>query len=105
MNQVKVSIFALAVAAVAAFSFRSMEGGSITGKVKPLDGASVALAIQGEDTLKTDMIDGTFNVQGAKAGTYTVVIDAKQPFMDVTIKDVKVEDGKVTELGEIKLEQ
>lgn len=105
MNGVKVSIFVLTVAAIAAFSFRQIEGGSITGKVSPLDGASVAWAVQGADTLKAEMIDGTFNLQGAKTGTYTVVVDAKQPFKDVTIPDVKVEEGKVTDLGEIKLEQ
>ncbi len=105
MNKIQVSIFALAVSAIAAFSFRNMEGGSITGKVTPLDGASAAWAIYGADTLKADMMDGTFNVQGAKTGNYTVIISAKQPFKNVTLSDVRVEEGKVTDLGEIKLEQ
>jgi hypothetical protein len=105
MKLVKVSIFALAAAAMAALSFRNMEGGSITGKVAPLDGASQVWAVQGADSLKTDIADGTFNLQGAEEGTYTVIIDAKQPFKNVTISDVKVSEGQVTDLGEIKLEQ
>lgn len=105
MKKVSVSIFALVIAAITIFSFRSMEGGSITGKVSPLDGASLAWAIYGADTLKADVLDGTFNVQGAKAGIYTVIIGAKTPFKNVTISDVRVEEGRVTDLGEIKLEQ
>ncbi|MCF6402300.1 carboxypeptidase-like regulatory domain-containing protein [Chitinophaga filiformis] len=105
MRSVNVSIFALAVAAIAVFAFRNMDGGTISGKVTPLDGASMVWAISGTDSLKTDIADGTFTLQGAEAGTYTVVIDAKQPFKDVTISDVKVDEGKVTDLGEIKLEQ
>jgi hypothetical protein len=105
MKPVKVSIFALAVAAIAALSFHKMEGGSISGKVAPLDGASQVWAIHGADSLKTDIADGTFNLQGAEEGTYTVIIDAKQPFKDVTISDVKVSEGQVTDLGEIRLEQ
>jgi hypothetical protein len=105
MKKVSLSIFALVIAASTVFSFRNIEGGAITGKVTPLDGANLAWAIYGADTLKADVLDGTFNVQGAKPGIYTVIISAKTPFKNVTIGDVKVEEGKVTELGEIKLEQ
>jgi hypothetical protein len=105
MKSVKVSIFALAAAAIAVLSFRNMEGGSISGKVAPLDGASQVWAVQGADSMKTDIADGTFNLQGAKEGIYTVIINAKQPFKNVTISDVRVDEGKVTDLGEIKLEQ
>ncbi|MBW8686502.1 carboxypeptidase-like regulatory domain-containing protein [Chitinophaga rhizophila] len=105
MKKFNVSILALTVAAIAAFSFSSVEGGSITGKVTPLDGASKAWAIYGADTLKADVLDGTFNLQGAKPGNYSVIIEAKQPFKKVTINDINVEEGRVTDLGEIKLEQ
>jgi hypothetical protein len=105
MRSVKVSIFALVASAITVLAFRNMEGGSIAGKVAPLDGADQVWAIQGADSMKTDIADGTFNLQGAKEGTYTVIINAKQPFKDVTISDVKVDEGKVTDLGEIKLEQ
>ncbi|SHN42805.1 carboxypeptidase-like regulatory domain-containing protein [Chitinophaga sp. CF418] len=105
MRSVKVSIFALATAAIAVLAFRNPDGGTISGKVTPLDGASMVWAISGTDTLKTDIADGTFSLQGAGEGTYTVIIDAKQPFKNVTISDVRVDEGKVTDLGEIRLEQ
>lgn len=104
MKKIKVSVIALAAIAFGALSFRS-EGGSITGKVRPMDGATEAWAIQGSDTLKTPVSDGAFTFKDARAGTYTVIIDAKDPFKDATMNDVKVEDGKATDLGEINLQQ
>lgn len=93
----------LAVAVIGAYAFRTSDEGSISGKVTPADGANQAWAIIGTDTLKATVNDGTFSIQQAKAGTYTVIVAAKSPFQDVTIANVRVEDGKATDLGEIKL--
>lgn len=105
MKKIKVSVIALAAIALGAMAFRNTEGGSITGKVRPLDGATEAWAIQGSDSLKTPVSDGAFTFKDARAGSYTVIIDAKEPFKDATLTDVKVEDGKATDLGEINLQQ
>jgi hypothetical protein len=105
MKKIKVSVIALAAIAFGAMAFSRTEGGSITGKVRPLDGATAAWAVQGSDTLKTPVSDGAFMFKDARAGTYTVIIDAKEPFKDATLNDVKVEDGKATDLGEINLQQ
>ncbi len=93
----------LAVAVVGAYAFRTSDEGSISGKITPADGATQAWAIMGTDTLKAPVSDGTFSVQQAKAGTYTVIVSARSPYQDVTIANVRVEDGKATDLGEIKL--
>lgn len=103
MNKLKISLVALGIAAVGMFAFRSQDEGSISGKITPADGATAAWAIMGTDTLKATVMDGTFNIQQVKAGTYTVIVDAKSPFEDVTISNVRVHDGKATDLGEIKL--
>ncbi|WP_298740986.1 carboxypeptidase-like regulatory domain-containing protein [uncultured Chitinophaga sp.] len=105
MKKIKVTVIALAAIALGAMAFRSSEGGSITGKVRPMDGATEAWAIQGSDTLKTAVFDGAFTFKDARAGSYTVIINAKEPFKDATLNDVKVEDGKATDLGEINLQQ
>ena len=105
MKKIKVTVIALAAIAIGAMAFRNTEGGSITGKVRPMDGATEAWAIQGSDTLKTPVFDGAFTFKEARAGAYTVIIDAKEPFKDATVNDVKVEDGKATDLGEINLQQ
>lgn len=104
MKTTKFGLSALVAMVVGALAFNSFDGGTISGKVTPVDGADEVWAISGADTLKAPVTDGAFSVQTAKAGTYTVIIDAKDPYKDATLKDVKVEDGKVTDLGEIKLD-
>ncbi|SKA21648.1 hypothetical protein SAMN04488128_1021644 [Chitinophaga eiseniae] len=103
MKKLKVTMLALAAVAFGTFAFKGIEGGSVTGKVTPADAATEALAITGTDTLKSPVNDGAFSFQNAKSGTYTVIVGAKAPFKPATIADVKVEDGKATDLGEIKL--
>ncbi|WP_249219712.1 carboxypeptidase-like regulatory domain-containing protein [Chitinophaga sp. HK235] len=86
-------------------SLRAVEGGSITGKVTPAEGATAVEADNGSEKLKGTVSSGSFAIPAAKAGTYTITIHGKAPFKNAVIKDVKVEDGKATDLGEIKLEQ
>ncbi|RBL91034.1 carboxypeptidase regulatory-like domain-containing protein [Chitinophaga flava] len=86
-------------------SLRAVEGGSITGKVTPAEGAIAVEADNGSEKLKGAVSSGSFAIPAAKAGTYTITIHGKAPFKNAVIKDVKVEDGKATDLGEIKLEQ
>lgn len=105
MKRAKMSLLAVAAVAFGAFAFKGIAGGSIAGKVVPADGATEAWAVSGTDTLKAPIADGAFSFAEAAAGTYTVIVDAKEPFKDATITDVKVEDGKATDLGEIKLAQ
>lgn len=104
MKTTKFGLSVLVVLVVWALAFTSFDGGTISGKVTPADGATEVWAISGADTLKAPVSDGAFSVQSAKAGSYTVIIDAKDPYKDATLNDVKVEDGKTTDLGEIKLD-
>jgi len=101
MKKISVSIVALAMIGISAF--KAADNGSISGKVTPADVGSQVWAFQGSDTLKSPITDGVFTIKGAKAGSYTVVIGAKSPFKDVTVTNVKVENDKTTDLGEIKL--
>jgi hypothetical protein len=103
MKKILVSIFALAVIGI--FAFNNADNGAISGKVTPADGASQVWAFQGTDTLNAPISDGAFNVKDVKAGTYTVIVGAKSPFKDVTVTNVKVQDDKTTDLGEIKLSE
>jgi hypothetical protein len=97
--------FVFTAIAIGVFAFKSADTGTISGKVTPADAASQVWAFQATDTIKAPITDGAFTIQGAKAGTYTVIIGAKRPFQDVTVTNVKVEDGKATDLGEIRLQQ
>ncbi|MFB6457936.1 carboxypeptidase-like regulatory domain-containing protein [Chitinophaga sp. Hz27] len=86
-------------------SLRAAEAGSITGKITPADGATEVEAVNAEGKLKAAVSQGTFTIPGAKAGNYVITVVGKQPYKSAIVKDVKVEDGKVTDIGEIKLEQ
>ncbi|NLR77599.1 hypothetical protein [Chitinophaga eiseniae] len=83
----------------------AVEGGAITGKISPADGAAEVEAVNGADKLKGAVSQGAFTIPAAKAGTYTITIFGKSPYKNAVLKDVKVEEGKATDLGEIKLEQ
>lgn len=97
--------FAFIVIAIGFFAFKNADTGTISGKVTPADAASQVWAFQATDTIKAAITDGAFTLQGAKAGSYTVIVGAKRPFKDVTVTNVKVEEGKATDLGEIRLQQ
>jgi hypothetical protein len=105
MKKLSVTILAFTAIVIGTFAFKGADTGSISGKVTPADAASQVWAFLGADTLKAPITDGAFTIQGAKAGTYTVIVGAKRPFKDATVANVKVEDGKATDLGEIRLLQ
>ncbi|MGZ5134383.1 MAG: carboxypeptidase regulatory-like domain-containing protein [Flavitalea sp.] len=105
MKNTKLTLLALGIAVTGFFSFMNVEGGSIKGTVTPADAASTAWAVSPTDTLKDAIENGTFEITGAKAGTYTIIIEAKSPNNNTTKEGVVVADGKVTEVGEIILPQ
>jgi hypothetical protein len=105
MKNTKLTFLALGIAVTGFFSFMNIEGGSIKGTVTPADGASTAWAVSATDTLKDAIENGVFEINGAKAGTYTVIIEAKAPNKNTSKEGVVVTDGQVTEVGEIKLPQ
>lgn len=87
------------------FAFNNFEGGSIKGRVIPSDGASEVWAMSSTDTLKAQISQGAFEITDAKAGTYRLMIDAKEPFKDVVRDGIIVSEGGVIDLGEIQLEK
>jgi len=93
-----VAAFALGLAA-----FTGTQTG-IVGRVVPQDAVDLVWAISGTDSLKTNVTSGAFSLP-AKAGTYKVIVDAKDPYQDVTFENVEVRDGEATDLGEITLQQ
>jgi len=95
---------AIVFATTGMYAFKSLEGGSITGRVNPADQATEVWAIQGTDTVKAAVTEGAFVLQ-VKPGTHTVIVDAKDPYKDVVKENVEVADGQATDLGEIPLEQ
>jgi hypothetical protein len=98
-------IAALAIAITGIFSFAVMKDGSIRGTVTPAEGGVRAWAESSTDTLKAPIVNGTYEINGAKPGTYKVIIEAKPPYRNAAKDDVMVNDGQSSDAGEIKLEK
>lgn len=86
------------------YAFRPLEQSSITGKVSPADQATSVWAISGTDSTTANVINGAFSLT-AKAGTYKIVVDAKEPYKDASLDGIVVNDGAATDVGEIKLQK
>ena len=61
--------------------------------------------VEDTDITLDDVENGAFEITGVKAGTYTVIIEAKAPNKNTSKEGVVVADGKATDVGEIKLGQ
>lgn len=107
MKSIKSRLVGIGIVAATAglFAFNAVQTGSIKGTVTPADGAVRAWALSGTDTLKATIDKGSYEITGAKAGTYRVIIEAKPPYKNVAKDGVTVVDGQPTDAGEIKLEQ
>jgi hypothetical protein len=103
----KKTMWVVAIVVVAISGIHAMkrnQASSISGKVTPSEAVNMVWAMSAKDTIKTALKEGVFMLPVKAAGQYKVVVDAKDPFKDA-IRDVTVEAGKNTDLGEIKLEQ
>jgi hypothetical protein len=101
-NGVTLTATILLIAAL--HSFRGSQVGSIGGSIVPADGALYVWAFQNRDTVKTVPVNGQFTLQ-ANNGVWKVIVDSKDPYKDVMIENVQVNDGKETNLGEIRLQR
>lgn len=104
MKKTRLALAAITIAAASLFSFTAVQTTSIKGKVTPADKAVRAWALSPTDTLRADVKDGNFEIKDVKAGTYSVIIEAQEPFANTRKKDVVVTDGQITEVGEIQLQ-
>lgn len=102
MKKTGLTLLATITGVIALHSFEHKQAGSITGSIVPADGAVSIWAIQSPDTLKAVPANGIFSVT-ARSGNWRVIIDAKEPYQDVMMENVQVNDGKETSLGEIRL--
>jgi hypothetical protein len=90
--------------AIAGFlSFTSPQS-SITGKVTPAEGATTVWAVQGTDSVKATISAGAFAFQ-VRPGTYRLLVDARDPYKDVSLENLEVKEGQPLDVGEIVLQQ
>jgi hypothetical protein len=75
---------------------------SITGKLKPVDGAESLWLVSGKDSVKHAIVAGSFSIS-VNPGIYKLVIDSKSPYQDVLMENLEVKPGMTLDLGEIFL--
>lgn len=90
---------------LAAFSEQGRQETGISGKVIPPEGVEKIWAIQGTEQIQgVPSTTGEFVIK-ARTGTWRVVVDAKEPYKDVSFDRVAVQEGQTTSLGDINLQQ
>ncbi|MBC7849467.1 MAG: carboxypeptidase regulatory-like domain-containing protein [Chitinophagaceae bacterium] len=105
MKNFKVAFAALAISSAALFSFNEIQTTVIKGSITPVDKGVRAWALSPTDTLRADIQNGTFEIKDVKAGTYSIIIEAKEGYANTGRKDVVVSaDSAVTDLGQITLQ-
>lgn len=86
------------------FAFSGKPDTAISGRVSPADAVEKVWAITGKDSVSAGTISGAFLLK-VSPGTFTVIVDAKDPYKDKVIEKVEVTDGSTVDMGEIKLEK
>jgi len=105
MKKSRLTLAALAISAGIFFSFNTFQAHVLKGTVTPADKAIKAWAMSSADTLSTNILAGTFEFNDIKPGTYSVIVEAQDPYASTRRKDVVVSaDSLVTNVGEIHLQ-
>jgi hypothetical protein len=87
--------------------FTRSKSGRIEGRISPLAADPVVMAIRGTDTATAipDHHDGEFKIIGLNAGTYKLVIDGQNGYLDSTINNVIVSTNEDTHIPTVVLHQ
>lgn len=86
--------------------FTKTQSGRIEGRVSPMAADPIVKAVLGSDTATAiPNREGEFKIVGLNAGTYRVIIDAQNGYVDTTINTVVVRKGEDTHLPNVSLHQ
>lgn len=106
MKKHKLVLWALAILAILVLVFAMpLRSGSVTGIVNPPGSALRVWIVSATDTFKSSIQNSSFEIMGAKAGIYTLVVDGIAPYHSMSRAGVTVNEGNVTDVGEIIMEQ
>lgn len=88
---------------LSAFMLVRNPGGTIKGTVVPADSALRVCAIKLKDTVKANIVGGKFVLAKLKPGKYDLLIEPIPPAKGKKVTGVNVNDGRVTDVGLIRL--
>lgn len=98
-------VLIIIIAAITGLHARRLNQTSlVTGRVVPPTSVNEVWAIRGKDSMRAVPKDGAFVLQ-LQTGQYRIIIQAHPPYKNIVKEGVVAEEGKNTDLGEIKLEQ
>jgi len=85
--------------------FTILKMGSLSGKVTPWDAYPIiSVYNNNNDTLYAiPWLNGDYKVRGLKVGDWNVFVNGSNGYKDTTVTGVKVERGKDTQIGNIRL--
>ena len=102
MKKSAIFIFAAVVVLMSAFVSGNLLKSGAQGMVNPADGAKEVWAISNSDSVSVVPESGKFSLD-LKPGTWKIHVVAIPPFKDAFVDNVTVQEGKYTDVGEIKL--
>jgi hypothetical protein len=83
-------------------AMRLMQANTITGNVSSPTALQYVWAIQGKDSVIAPAVNGNFALK-VTPGIWKLLLHTKSHYKNMAIDSVIVNDGKATDLGEIKL--
>lgn len=88
-------------------TFTEALSGAIKGVVSPIDAGATVQATNGIGVLSAipDAVTGEFLIRGVPEGTWSVLIDGNNGYLDQTIPNVIVTTGLVADIGSVTLTQ
>ena len=95
----------ISMIATGLFAFVVFFGGSVKGSINPINGGIKCWAISQTDTFQTNIVNGAFEMNNMKPGTYRIAIEAIPPYKNAVKEGIDIRNGEVTDIGEIRLQQ
>src|SRR4051812_13153780 len=95
-------IFCILIFLIGAFIPARRSLSSIYGTIEPQNAAKKVLAINAKDSFVVIPEAGKFSI-AVSAGNWKVYIQAVKPFKDLTVENIRVAEGKSTDMGLIRL--
>jgi hypothetical protein len=77
---------------------------AITGRVSPANGADIVWVIGAKDSLSGPVVSGIFSLV-VDPGIYKLIVDARSPYKDVLLDNLKIKQNQSLDVGEIILQQ
>lgn len=87
-------------------TFTEATSGAISGNVSPAETITYVEAMMEGDTLGTySKDDGSFLLKAVPQGTWKVLLDPADPYIDTTVEDVNVINGQITLMDTVYFNQ